>query len=74
MPECSSHRIEDWITGTEDLGPIHELRYAVLVEEIGKYHDQADHASRRLVDEEDALSWHTVATTAPMQSPPFKAC
>ncbi len=55
------YRIEEWTSGDEDLRPIHQLRYTVLVEEMGKYTDRADHDARLLVDEEDARSWHTVA-------------
>lgn len=55
------YRVEEWTTGGEDLTELHRLRYRVLVEEMGKYHDRADHERRLLVDEEDATSWHTVA-------------
>ncbi|MCH7790627.1 MAG: GNAT family N-acetyltransferase, partial [Acidobacteria bacterium] len=55
------YRIEEWTSSDVDLRLIHELRYTVLVEEMGKYHDRADHEARILVDEEDARSWHTVA-------------
>ena len=55
------YRIEEWTSGDEDLRPIHELRYTVLVEEMGKYADRADHDEHLLIDEEDARSWHTVA-------------
>ncbi|MEM7143270.1 MAG: cyclic nucleotide-binding domain-containing protein [Actinomycetota bacterium] len=58
---AGNYRIEDWVTGDEDLTAIHELRYTVLVDEMDKYHDQACHFTRTLVDEEDARSWHTVA-------------
>ena len=33
----------------------------MLVEEMGKYGDRADHDQRILVDEEDKHSWPTVA-------------
>jgi hypothetical protein len=56
-----SYRMKEWTSGTEDLHDLHRLRYRVLVEEMGKYHDRADHAAEVLVDEEDARSWHCVA-------------
>lgn len=55
------YRIEEWTSETADLLPIHRLRYDVLVEEMDKYTDRADHDARLLVDDEDAQSWHVVA-------------
>jgi hypothetical protein len=55
------YRIEEWTSSEIDLRALHELRYTVLVEEMGKYHDRADHEARIFVDDEDARSWHTVA-------------
>lgn len=56
-----SYRIEEWTADDADLAPLYRLRYEVLVAEMGKYADRADHEARLLVDEEDARSWHVVA-------------
>lgn len=57
------YRVEEWTSGSDDLTALHRLRYRVLVEEMGKYHDRADHDAGLLVDEEDARSWHCAALT-----------
>jgi hypothetical protein len=56
-------RLEEWVSGDHDLTQLHALRYTVLVDEMGKYADRADHERRLLIDEEDATSWHFVALT-----------
>ena len=58
-----SFRVVEWVSGAEDLSALHGLRYTVLVEEMGKYRDRADHDRHLLIDEEDATSWHFVALT-----------
>ncbi len=57
----SGLRIEHWRDGDGDRDALARLRYEVLVEEMGKYRDQADHGRRLLVDDEDRRGWHTVA-------------
>lgn len=46
----------------EEREAVYRFRYAVYVEELGRYRDTADHAGRRLVDPEDARSWNLYAT------------
>ena len=47
--------------GDDDLEQIYRMRYEVLVAEMGKYRDRADHENLRLPDPEDPASWHAVA-------------
>lgn len=49
-------------TTDEEREAVYRFRYAVYVEELGRYRDTADHAGRRLVDPEDARSWNLYAT------------
>jgi hypothetical protein len=45
-----------------ELEAIQRFRYEVYVEEMGRYRTSADHAGRRLADEEDEGSWLVFAT------------
>jgi hypothetical protein len=49
-------------TTAEEKEAVFRFRYAIYVEEMGRYLTVADHAGRRLVDPEDAWSW-IVSTT-----------
>jgi hypothetical protein len=49
-------------TTDEEREAVYRFRYAVYVEELGRYQATADHAGRRLVDPEDAHSWNLYAT------------
>jgi hypothetical protein len=42
----------------EEIAALQRLRYSVYVEELGRYRDAADDTTRRLVEPEDAHSWH----------------
>jgi hypothetical protein len=48
-------------TTTEEREAIYRFRYAVYVEEMGRYTAAADHEHRRLVDPEDDNSWNYFA-------------
>jgi hypothetical protein len=41
----------------EDKEAVYRFRYSVYVEEMGRYHDTADHVGKRLVEPDDELSW-----------------
>lgn len=61
MADDSGFIFESWHRGDEDLTEIQRLKYRVLVEEMGKYRDAADHDARMFVEEEDERSQHYVA-------------
>lgn len=52
---------ETWVGDGPYLDAVHQLRYRVLVELMGKYREQANHDRRVLIEPEDAVSTHTVA-------------
>jgi hypothetical protein len=56
-------QVEARIARTRDeRDAVYRHRYEVYVEELGRYFDRADHATRRLIDPEDATSDHIYVT------------
>lgn len=49
-------------TTSEEVEAVQRFRYSIYVEEMGRYHDSADHERRLLADPEDDQSWVVYAT------------